>query len=150
MKEQQLLRDPSIEPTGEVIAEGLGTANSAYIRFIEELKNHDIQLDWRYYNDGKAWFGKGLYQWTTLQGTQKEITAFWLSVWDGFFRVTLYIPEKARTDALNLSLGDDIKNMIANSKKMGKLKFFPLIFDLCSDELFDDIYTLVNFRKNVK
>ena len=37
MKEQQLLRDSGTEPTSEIIAEGLGEANSAYIQFIEEL-----------------------------------------------------------------------------------------------------------------
>ena len=117
---------------------------------MEELKNHDIQAEWRYYNDGKAWLGKGLYKWTTSRGTQKEVTAFWLSIWDGFFKVTLYIPEKYRTEALNLPLGDEIKKMIKESKQIGKLKFFPLIFDLRSDELFEDILTLIDFRKTLK
>lgn len=150
MKEQQLLRDSSVTPTREIIAEGLGAANSTYIRFIEELEDHGIQVDWRYYNDGKAWLGKALYKWTAIRGTQKEMTVFWLSVWDGFFRVSLYIPEKARDDALTLSLGDEIKKMIENSKQMGKLKFFPLVFDLRSDKLFDEIYTLVHFKKSIK
>jgi hypothetical protein len=147
---QQLLRDSSIEPTKEVIAEGLGAANGAYTKFIEGLENYDIQMNWRYYNDGKAWLGKGLYKWTTIRGTQKETTAFWLSIWEGFFKISLFIPEKVRADALNLMLTDEIKEMIANSKQMGKLKFFPLIFDLSSDELFNEIYTLVNFRKALK
>jgi len=64
--------------------------------------------------------------------------------------VTIYIPENVRTDALYLPLDNGIKDMITEAKQMGKLKFFPLIFDLQSDEFFDDIYTLVNFRKNIK
>lgn len=147
MKGQQLLRDPHMEPTSEVIAAALGSANAAYIMFIEGLKSYDIQIEWRYYNDGKAWLGKGLYKWTGIRGGQKEITVFWLSIWDGFFKITFYIPEKARSEALNLPLDDDVKNMITDSKQMGKLKFFPLIFDLHSNKLFDDIYTLVKFRK---
>lgn len=150
MNEQQLLRNPDIEPTSEVIAEALGDANNAYIKFVEDLKNHDVQVNWRYYNDGKAWLGKALYKWTTVRGTPKEVTAFWLSIWDGFFKVSLYIPEKAREEALNLPLDDEIKEMIENSKQMGKLKFFPLVFDLRSDELFNRIYTLINFRKMIK
>ncbi len=150
MNEQQLLRDPDIEPTDEIIAGCLGTANSAYTRFTEELKSHDIEVEWRYYNDGKAWLGKALYKWTTVRGTQKEMTAFWLSVWDGFFRVSLFVPEKARADALNLPLSDEMKTMISDSKQIGKLKFFPLVFDLRSDELFDEIFTLINFRKTIK
>ena len=150
MCDQQLLRNPDIEPTSETISEALGSANGAYISFIEGLKGHDIQVDWRYYKDGKAWLGKGLYKWTTVRGTQKEATAFWLSVWEGFFRVCVYIPEKVRAEALNLPLSDEIKKMIESSEQMGKLKFFPLVFDLRSEELFDAIYTLADFRKMIK
>jgi hypothetical protein len=146
----QLLRDADIEPTSEIIAEGLGAANAAYLKFIDELKHHDIQVDWRFYNDGKAWLGKALYKWTTARGTQKEMTAFWLSIWDGFFRVSLFIPEKVRAEALALKLSGETKNMIADSKQMGKLKFFPLVFDLRTDDLFDDIYTLADFRITIK
>ena len=150
MEEQQLLRDPGIEPTSDVIAEGLGAANKAYAKFIEGLNKYDVSAEWRYYNDGKAWLGKGLYKWTTARGTKKEMATFWLSVWDGFFRVSIFIPEKARADAFSLTLDDEVKNMIENSKQMGKLKFFPLVFDLRSAELFEDIYALIDFRKTIK
>jgi len=150
MKEKQLLRDPSIEPTSEIIAKGLGEANDAYVKFIKELEDYDIQVEWRYYNDGKAWLGKGLYKWTTIRGTQKEMTVFWMSIWDNFFKLTLFIPEKARADALKLSLKGKTKTMIENAQQMGKLKFFPLVFDLRSDKKFSDLYTLANFRKSIK
>ncbi len=150
MKEQQLLRDSSIEPTSGVIAAALGVSNSAYIKLNRQLNKHGICVEWRYYNDGKAWLGKGLYQWTTSRGTQKEMTVFWLSIWDGFFRVSLFIPEKAREDARLLPLGDTVKKMIDTAKPVGKLKFFPLVFDLRSDELFDDIFTLILFKKTIK
>ena len=150
MDEQQLLRNPEIEPTSEVIAEALGSSNAAYIKFIDGLMKHDVQVEWRYYNDGKAWLGKGLYKWTGARGGQKEVTAFWLSIWDGSFKTTFYIPEKFRFEALNLPLGDCIIKMVAESKQLGKLKFFPLVLDIHSDELLDDIYTLINFRKMLK
>ena len=147
---QQLMRDPAIEPADEVIAECLGKANDAYLKYVEGLEPHDTEVEWRYYNDGKAWLGKGLYKWTTTRGTEKEMTVFWLSVWDGFFRVSLFIPEKARIDALTLPLKSGTKKMIEAAKQMGKLKFFPLVFDLRSDKGFDDIYTLIDFKKAVK
>ena len=150
MNEQQLLRDSDIEPTDEIIAEGLGLANGAYTKFIEQLQSHDVEVDWRYYNDGKAWLEKGLHKWFTKRGTQKEITTFWLSMWNGFFKVVIYIPEKYRADALNFPLYDNTKEMIENAKQMGKLKFFPLIFDLRSDKLFNEIVILINFKKTLK
>lgn len=154
--EHQLLRDPGIEPTSQVIAEALGTANEAYSKFIGELANHEIDLEWRYYTDGKAWLGKGLYRWTGARGGQKEVTAFWLSIWEDpsrggrLFKVTIFVPEKVRAAVLNLPLGDGIKQMIADAKQIGKLKFFPVVFDFRSDELFDAVYTLIDFRKMIK
>ena len=150
MNELQLLRDPHIEPTNEIIAEGLGAAASAYASFTEQLKTHNIEVEWRYYNDGKAWLGKGLYKWLTTRGTKKETTAFWLSVWEGFFKVTFYIPEKHRADALSLLLNSEVKKMLEDAKQMGKLKFFPLVFNLHSDKLLDEIFTLTDFRKVLK
>ena len=131
MTEEPLFRDENRRPTTEIIAEILGPANSTYTSFIEELEDHDIQVEWRYYHDGKTWLGKGLYTWSTIRGTQKERNTFWLSIFDGFFKVTIYIPERVRTEALNLPLNHEVLKMIEDSKQIGKLKFFPLIFDLC-------------------
>ena len=150
MKEKQLFRDVNVEPTSTRIAEGLGFVNDVYVIFIEKLLEHDIELTWRYYNDGKAWLGKGLYKWITKRGTQKETMAFWLSVWEGFFKVAVYIPEKYRLEALSLSVGNDMRERIEQAKQIGKLKFFPLIFDLRSDEMFDEVFTLIDFRKTLK
>ena len=150
MNEQQLLRSPDISPTDTVIAQSLSAANAAYVEFTTGIKSHDIALEWRYYKDGAAWLGKGLYQWTGARGGQKEVTVFWLSIWDGFFKITLFIPEKARADALNLPLSHNVKTKIAESTPMGKLKFFPLVFDISSNELFAEIDTLINFRKTLK
>lgn len=150
MEKKQLLREAEIEPTAEIIAQGLGKANNAYIEFMEEVKLHDIEVDWRYYKDGKSWLGKGLYKWTTSRGTPKEVTAFWLSIWDGFFRIGLIIAEKYRGDVMCLPLSDDTKKMIENSKQMGKMKVFSIGFDLCSNDLLNDIYTLIDFKKKLK
>jgi hypothetical protein len=150
LSKQQLLRNPDIEPTSEVIAEGLLEVNSTYVEFLSEIGNHDIDVQWRYYNDGKAWLAKGQHKWVGVRGGKKETAAFWLSIWDGFFKISIFIPEKARTDALALPLGDVAQQMVAESKQMGKMKFFPVIFDVYSREILNDIYTLCNFRKKLK
>ncbi len=145
---EQLLRNPDIQPSSDVIAKALGEANSAYTKLINQLVNHDIQLEWRYYNDGKAWLAKGLYKWIGARGGKKEKTVFWLSIWDSFFKVTIFVPEKARLDVLSLPFDDELKQMIANSKQMGKLKYFPIVFDLCSEEMFEPIFSLFEFNKS--
>lgn len=148
--DEQLFRTPEIEPTRDVISEALGSVNNTYLKFTDGLKNHDIELVWRYYNDGKAWLGKGLYTWTGARGGQKEVTTFWLSVWKGFFKVTIYVPAKSRTELLSLPLDDGTKQMIETAKQMGKLKFFPLVFDVFSEEVLGEIYKLIDFRKMIK
>ena len=147
---EQLLKDPDIEPSSDVIAKALGDANNAYIKFISELASHDIQLEWRYYNDGKAWLAKGPYRWTGVRGGKNETTVFWLSIWDGFFKVNIYLPEKARADVLSLPLDNEVKLMIADTKQMGKLKSFPVVFELCSDEMFESVFSLADFKKSIK
>ena len=148
---QQLLRQPGIQPTDEVIAEALKEANPTYLKFMKELENHDIQLEWRYYTDGKAWLGKGLHRWTGPRGGNKEVTAFWLSLWDGFFKVTVYIPEKFRGEVNRFPLENEVKQMVTDSKQMGNtLKYFPLVLNVDSDQMLEAVFTLIDFRKSIK
>lgn len=148
---KQLLRNPNIQPTSDIIAEALQDANDSYIKFLNELANQDIDLEWRYYTDGKAWLGKGLYKWLGVRGGQKVTTVFWLSIWEGFFKITIYIPEKARDDLFSLPLNNTVKQMINDSKQMGnRLKFFPLVFELNSNESFEEIHILFDFKKSLK
>ncbi|NLT18573.1 MAG: hypothetical protein BWX72_01117 [Firmicutes bacterium ADurb.Bin080] len=149
LSKEQLLRDPNIEPSSDVIAKALGKANNAYTKFLNELMSHGIDLEWRYYNDGKAWLAKVLYKWTGARGGQNQKTVFWLSIWDGFFKVSIFIPEKNRAEVLSLPLETDVKQLISNSKQMGKMKFFPVIFDLYSDEFFAAVFLLADFQKSI-
>ena len=148
---KQLLRNPNIQPTSDIIVEALQDANDSYIKFLNELANQDIDLEWRYYTDGKAWLGKGLYKWLGVRGGQKVTTVFWLSIWEAFFKITIYIPEKARDDLFSLPLNNTVKQMINDSKQMGnRLKFFPLVFELNSNESFEQIHILFDFKKSLK
>ncbi|OQB47868.1 MAG: hypothetical protein BWY02_01959 [bacterium ADurb.Bin157] len=145
---EQLLRDPEIQPTADVIAKALGDANNAFIEFTDELKKHDIQLAWRYYTDGKSWLGKGLYKWTGKRGGKNENTVFWLSIRRGLFIINVYVPAKMRDDVFNLPIEDgEVKNIIEYSKQMGKLKFFPLTFELQTNKAFKSLFKLISFMK---
>lgn len=141
----QLLKDPDVQPSLDVITKALEQSQKTYTRFLHELINHGIGLEWRYYNDGKAWLAKGLIKWTGVRGSQKEKTIFWLSIWEGAFKVTMYMPEEARLDCLSLSLSNQAKELIAVSKPMGKFRFFPIVFEISSDERFVDLFLLIDF-----
>lgn len=147
--EKQLLRDENIKPTAEIIADALGPVNGVYNKFIEDLKDYSISLmDWRYYNDGKAWLSKGEYKWTTSRGTDKVKPIFWLSIWDEFFKVSFNFTEKTMPQLLSLPISNDTKEMIKNTELMGKTrKFIPVIFDVINETKLDDVYVLAEFRK---
>jgi len=150
-KSQQLLRDSTIEPTAQVLEKALGNANEAYVNFVRELVSQDITIEWRYYTDGKAWLAKGVHRWIGTRGGQKEITVFWLSIWEGFFKLSIYFPVKCREEILQLPLPLEVIQMIKDSKQMGsKLKFFPIVFDLYSENLFESIFCMFDFKKKIK
>lgn len=146
---QQLLRDANIEPTVGIIADGLGTTNTVYVKFIEELREYNISLmDWRYYNDGKTWLSKGEYKWTTARGTNKVKPVFWLSIWEGFFKVSFFFSEKMRTELLSLPISTDTKEIIKNTEATGKtMKSISIIFDITDECQLNDVYVLAEFRK---
>ena len=148
-KEQQLLRDPGIEPTDEVIAKGLGAAYKTYSKFVNELERYDISLmDWRFYNDGKAWLSKGEYKWTTPRGANKVKPIFWLSIWEGFFKITFFFASSIQAGLLDLPISKDAKESIKNAKPMGKtMRFLPIVLDIKTDKQLDDVYAPAEFRK---
>lgn len=145
----QLLRNPDIEPTDKVIAAGLGQANKTYVKFVDELKQYDIDLmQWRYYNDGNAWLTKGEYKWTTPRGANKVKPIFWLSIWEGFFKITFFFASSIQAGLLDLPISKDAKESIKNAKPMGKtMRFLPIVLDIKTDKQLDDVYALAEFRK---
>ncbi len=147
--EQQLLRNPNVVPTSEIISEGLGSVSGVYTKFIERLKQYDVSLmDWRFYNDGKVWLSKGEYKWTTKRGTNKVKPLFWLSIWEGFFKVSFNFKLETKEELLNLPISDESKDIIKNAEASGKtMKFIPVIFDVDDEKQLNDIYVLMQFRK---
>lgn len=148
-KEQQLLRDPSVKPTDDMIVDCLGPAGEVYTKFLEELKAYGISLmDWRFYNDGKAWLSKGEYKWTTARGTDKVKPIFWISIWNGFFKISFNFSEMTRAKLLSLPISENTKIMIENVEPNGsKMKFIPVIFDVDHEKQFEDILLVAQFRK---
>lgn len=146
---KQLLRDPEIQPTDDTLAEIIGEKYGIYVKFISMLKDFDIDVQWRYYNDGKAWLAKGLYKWKSIRGADKEKTIFWLSIWEGFFKVNFYIAEKAMEGLQNVPISKTSQTMVNAAKPMGKLRFVPIVFEVSSDDLFDDLRVLIDYKKGI-
>ena len=137
--EIQLLRDPEIFPSGGVLASALGDSYGAYKAFSEKLPDCGVETEWRYYNDGKAWLGKCVH---------KKKTVFWLSVWDGFFKTTMFFTEKTKEGIEGLPIREDIKTKFAEAGNVGKL--IPLLLEIRSEADLDDAFTLISYKKGLK
>ena len=146
---QQLLRNPDIKPTNEIIFDGLGASSDVYAHFLERLEEYDVSLmDWRFYNDGKAWLSKGEYKWTTARGTNKVKPLFWLSIWEGFFKVSFNFSIKVQDELISLPISQEAKNIIKSADVKGKtMRFIPVILDVDDSTLLDDFLVLMQFRK---
>lgn len=139
MNKEQLLRNPDIAPSDEVLAAALGRAYNSYIAFTQKLPDWGIETEWRYYNDGSAWLCKCV---------RKKKTVFWLSVWDGFFKITLFFTEKTNSGVYELPISDEIKTRFKNEKRIGKL--IPLLHEVHDESALDDIFALITYKQSLK
>ncbi len=90
MEAKMLVRDPDVFPSDKVLNSIFGDAlYKVWESFLETSTSEEygLSIEWRFYNDGKAWLGKV---------THKKKTICWLSVWEGFFKVSFYFTEKHR------------------------------------------------------
>lgn len=142
MEAQMLLRDADIFPSEEILKNALGkSVYSVLEHFITTItsEEHGLVIEWRYYNDGKAWLGKIIY---------KKKTVLWLSVWEGFFKTSFYFTEKHLDAIAELDIPNVIKDDFFKEKLIGKL--IPMIIDINTDKQLDDLLTIVRFKKSLK
>lgn len=141
MEGQMLLRDADIFPSDKILEDALGEGFNVLVSFLEAVTNKEYSLiiEWRYYNDGKAWLGKAVY---------KKKTIFWLSVWEGFFKTSFFFTEKHLEAIAKLDISETMKDEFAKAKTIGKL--IPMIFDVNKENQLGDLLTVVWFKKSLK
>lgn len=141
MSAMMQLRDAAIYPTDEVLMDVLGDAFKVYSLFIETITIDPLSLsvEWRYYNDGKAWLAKVQF---------KKKTILWLSVWADLFKITFYFTEKNIEAIAGLNISEAIKVEFCKAKPVGRL--IPLILEVREIDQMDDLLTLVRFKKSLK
>ncbi len=121
--EKQLLQDKSMPPGDEVLK------NPLYLSLVE-----DLRPEWRYYNDGRAWLCKV---------TDGRKTIFWFSVWEGFFRVSLYFMPRHLEGLAEVGIGHG-----RLEDEWGKM--IPLFFDVRDSTPIPEIRKIVEFKKKAK
>lgn len=137
--EKMLLREKEVSPNSNVLMNLLGDVFIPYDELEEKLVAKDLIYIWNYYNDGKAWLCKVQF---------KKKTVFWLSIWDGFFKLTFYFNEKNYVGIYDLGLEESIIKNFENTKLVGK--FRQLIFEIRDNSQFEDIERVVEYKKSLK
>jgi hypothetical protein len=135
------LNDPQVFPNTEVIQEVLKESYPAFVELMQSIASVDFGLnaDWNYYKDGKSWLCKVTY---------KKKTVFWLSVWDGYFKVGFYFTEKNSMGIAELEINQKIKTDFKSSKHIGKL--IPLEVNVSSINQINDILRIADYKKGLK
>ncbi len=135
----QLLRDETVYPSAEELTRVLGQTYNAYLALQTQIQALQLNEEWRYYKDGKAWLCKVTY---------KTKTIFWLSVWDGFFKVGFYFAEKFRKEVEMLDISNNLIEKFRTGKSLGKL--LPLTIDITENEQIEDVVKTALLKKKLK
>jgi len=111
--EKQLLREQDIFPTKEVLKDVLGNVYDVLETLELRLSQNEFALsfDWNYYNDGKSWLCKV---------SHKKKTVFWLSVWEGFFKMTFFFLERHLEGIAALDISEQIKEDFCRMKSQSE------------------------------
>jgi hypothetical protein len=141
MNEIQLLRDPEIFPSKEVLKDILGNVYDVLEALEDRVTQGDIglALDWHYYKDGKSWLGKVCH---------KKKTVCWLSVWEGCFKTTFFFLERHLEGIAALDISEQIKEEFCRTKSVGKL--LPMLININSHEQLTDLLKVIEFKKKAK
>ena len=139
--EKQLLREPDIFPSKEVLKDILGSVYNVLEELEARLTQDEFALtfDWHYYNDGKSWLCKVIH---------KKKTVFWLSIWEGFFKTTFYFMERHLECIAALDISEQIKEDFCCMKPVGKL--LPLQINIDKQEQIADLLKIVQYKKRAK
>ncbi len=139
--ERPLLNDRDVYPDDEVLATHLGRAKAAWDAFTAGVAERypDAMLEWRYYNDGKAWLCKF---------TRRKTTVCWISVWDKFFKAGFYFTAKHDKAVDALPIAAELKAAYREHAPFGAMK--PLTVEVRSKKALEDVFTVAEFKTSLK
>ena len=113
----------------------LGKSFSAYAALLKLFDKNEIDHEWRFYKDGKAWLCK-------VQ--KKKKTIIWMSARKGYIQACIYFPERQVEQVLSLEISQQTKARLQAAQNIGKSR--PCLFEVSSTEILADIEKVMNFK----
>jgi len=116
------LDDENVFPDDTVLRSSLGENKATWDKFIGLIQKDypSFNYEWRFYNDGHRWLFKV---------TQKAKTICWVSVWDGFYKVSFYFGDKAEDLIVGSDLDKMYKEQFISGKRYGKIRAITVDVD---------------------
>lgn len=133
------LRDENQYPSDDTLRAILNESFLSYKKLLEIYDAYDLNYEWRYYHDGKAWLCK-------VQ--KKKRTIVWMSAWKGYMQAALYFPEKYINQVFDLDISEEMKENFRSTKNVGKSK--PFIFIVREESIHKDFETVMKYKLGCK
>ncbi len=133
------LRDENVYPDEQVLQGVLGESYAAYCALLRLFAENEMEPEWRYYHDGKAWLCK-------VQ--KKKRTIVWMSAWKGYMQATMYFPAKYIDALFELDLSEERKEKIRQTNNTGTSK--PCIFEVRTAQVLGEFETVMRFKLKAK
>lgn len=137
MTDRPLLNNPKEYPNDNVLLCHLGKRKAVWDDFVHEISTTfpSMTLEWRFYNDGKAWLSKLVC---------KKKTMCWISVWDKYFKTTFYFMDRHAKDIRALKIDKSLKTKFLSEKSIGKLR--PLSVEVKTRKALSDVFRLIIYK----
>lgn len=133
------LRDENIYPDDTVLESILNDSFQVYKKLLVLYNRYDLNYEWRYYHDGKAWLCK-------VQ--KKAKTIVWMSAWKGYMQATIYFPEKYIDSVYDLNITSEIIEKFRLTKNVGKSR--PFIFEVREESILKDLEEVLVYKIKCK
>ncbi|MBX2976811.1 MAG: DUF3788 family protein [Ignavibacteriaceae bacterium] len=133
------LRDENQYPSDDTLREILNESFQSYKKLLELYAAYDLNYEWRYYHDGKAWLCK-------VQ--KKKKTIVWMSAWKDYMQAALYFAEKYINQVYDLDISEEMKETFRSTKNVGKSK--PFIFMIREESILKDFETVMKYKLGCK
>ncbi len=111
----------------------------AYQSLQANTAESDCTMEWRYYNDGKAWLCKIVH---------KKKTVSWLSVWECHLKIGFYFTEKTLPGVLELPIDSSLKEALQQVPRIGI--FIPLTLNIRNTPDLQPYKIIAAYKKTLK
>ena len=141
MNTDQMLQDPEVSLTPQVLKSTLGKLYAVYEKLVATMESEPFNAtpEWRFYKDGGAWLCKI---------TRKKKTIFWLSAWKSHLKTAFYFTEKTGEGIADLSIEKAHKLAYSQAPPIGRLK--PLVLEISTEAHLKDLFTVVDYKISIR